>query len=344
MLSEKETLDGIQSFHEKYEEIALYFLKDHGDKIYIGENEDFCRFCVRENQTFEKEAHAISRFFGNDQLILLNECDECNAEFGKTLEPHIDAFTKPFRTISYISGRSGIVKTVDKKQKSSLVVKDGIQKIIDPADSEFCKIDIEKKEITYSFDIGSHIPSAVYKSLIKYALSCLPHNDLKDHLQLLIWVGDKNNYSPIFKPLFAMTTFIAGSVPLQGNVVAGIYNRKEEISDKYINKYFLFGFGNFLYQIPLFTDEEIQRMQNGTINIKMSRFIPPYAIKDAYNLSEYTQYGTEDFSDDTVLKNKVSKLVCGAEEIKPVALDKIEEIHKNGRLVDVNLKDDDSEE
>ena len=37
-----------------------------------------------------------------------------------------------------------------------------------------------------------------------------------------------------------MTTFIAGSVPLQGNVVAGIYNRKKEISDNYINKYFLF--------------------------------------------------------------------------------------------------------
>ena len=130
MLSEKEVIKGIENFDKKYDEIVLYFAKDQGDKIYIGEDSKCCRFCIRENLKFENESHAISRFFGNDQLILLNECDDCNAEFGKKLEPHIDAFTKPFRTVSFISGRNGIVKTQDKKQKSSLSVKDGIQKVL----------------------------------------------------------------------------------------------------------------------------------------------------------------------------------------------------------------------
>lgn len=344
MLSEKEVIKGIENFDKKYDEIALYFVKDQGDKIYIGEHSKCCRFCIRENLKFENESHAISRFFGNDQLILLNECDDCNAEFGKKLEPHIDAFTKPFRTASFISGRNGIVKTQDKKQKSSLYIKDGIQKVLNSPDSDFCKLDTATNEITYNFDIAGHIPSAVYKSLIKYGLSCLPSEYLKDHIQLLYWISQKDVYQPFYHPLIAVKTFIAGQTPLNGRVVAGLYNKKKGVDEKCINRYFLFGFGNFLYQIPLFTDTEIKKINDSTQNgsgqesLTISRFFPPYSLKKLYGLADFTQYSIEDFSSCLFINDKKEKLVCSG-EIKQISLDDLEEIHnKSGRLIDVKLK------
>jgi hypothetical protein len=53
----------------------------------IGEQDKskrICRFCnnTRANVTFKNIAHAISESLGNKKIILNEECDECNAEFG----------------------------------------------------------------------------------------------------------------------------------------------------------------------------------------------------------------------------------------------------------------------
>ena len=179
--------------------------------------------------------------------------------------------------------------------------------------------------------------------MIKYGLSCLPSQYLGDHIQLLYWISKKDEYKPFFNPLIAMKTFIAGDRPLHGKVVAGLYNKKEGVDEKYISRYFLFGFGNFLYQIPLLTDAEIIRISNmtqdgvGHESLDMTRFLTPYSLKKEYDLADFTQYSTEDLTSCDLVKDKKQKLVCSG-EIKQVALNDLEEVHnKNGRLVDVNL-------
>ncbi len=60
---------------------------DASTKKTIGEQDKskrVCRFCnnTRTNISFNNIAHAISESLGNKKIILNEECDECNSEFG----------------------------------------------------------------------------------------------------------------------------------------------------------------------------------------------------------------------------------------------------------------------
>ncbi|SER18878.1 HNH endonuclease [Azotobacter beijerinckii] len=78
-----------------------------GHKRYIGER-FICRFCgrSRESVDFKKKAHAIPEFLGNHQLILNSECDSCNEYFGNTIEPHLEKYTHPFRTLTGVTNKA----------------------------------------------------------------------------------------------------------------------------------------------------------------------------------------------------------------------------------------------
>lgn len=52
-----------------------------GDKRFISDGDvRLCRFCQKNEKetTFRNESHAIPECLGNHQLILLDECDDCN--------------------------------------------------------------------------------------------------------------------------------------------------------------------------------------------------------------------------------------------------------------------------
>ncbi|MEB6676377.1 hypothetical protein [Acinetobacter haemolyticus] len=344
MVTQEQIKESYTKIQDNYTIIANYFVSNTGEKIYLGQNNGICHFCDGKDATFDKEAHAISRFFGNDQLILLNECDGCNKKFGSSLEPHIDNFTKPFRTVAQIDGRKGIPKTVAPNQKSYYKIQDGIQQILDPKDSDFSKIDFEKQEITQTFTLGSYIPSAVYKSFIKYALSCLPSESLKAHKRLLAWLIEKENYTPLFKPLLAMKTFIPGVMPLKHQVVATIFEKKDKNDEALISKYFMFGYGNFIYQIPIFTDHEINLMFKSTVNFKFTRIFTPHSLLEYYPLAEQVQYDAEDFSSHEVCKKETRKMIQGFDKIVEIPIDELEVIkNQAGHIVDVKLKKDKTE-
>jgi len=99
----------LEFFEKNYEIIADYHL-GNGEYIYIGNEDKVCRFCNKAEPevTFKTIAHAVPEFLGNKQLILKNECDQCNTFLSNNLENSLDKYTKPFRLVAQIKGKKKV--------------------------------------------------------------------------------------------------------------------------------------------------------------------------------------------------------------------------------------------
>ncbi len=111
-----------EKFFEKYECIIEYCnLESKNLEEIILENkyEDKirrCRFCTKEEPevSFTKISHGISESLGNKRLLLGDECNTCNSQFGETFEDSLGKYIAPFKIVSNIHGKKNrIVHKVD---------------------------------------------------------------------------------------------------------------------------------------------------------------------------------------------------------------------------------------
>ena len=121
-----------------------------------------CIFCKRSNPetTFSNHSHLIPQLIGNPDLYSDFECDKCNAIFS-TFENDLANFLGISRSISGLNGN-----------KSRSYIGNNIL-IIAPEDFERVGKTTNIKYIKNAF-----IPSHVYKSLIKSALSIIGDNEV----------------------------------------------------------------------------------------------------------------------------------------------------------------------
>src|SRR5690606_1559516 len=72
-----------------------------------------CRFCnktLSEGATFRNVAHAIPEGLGNKNIILGDECDDCNEFFGNDIEPSLIEHLDIYRVFLGVKGKSGTPK------------------------------------------------------------------------------------------------------------------------------------------------------------------------------------------------------------------------------------------
>lgn len=147
-----------------------------------------CRFCNRNNTqvSFKKDAHLISQLLGNKHLVSDFECDNCNQLFS-TYETHLANFLGPIRVFQklYGEGRNYKFKSPSKKTIVEGYYEYGIENGVviareDVKDHTF-QIDREKGEGIIRLTKHSYSPLLAYKSILKMALACLPHNELKNY-------------------------------------------------------------------------------------------------------------------------------------------------------------------
>lgn len=92
-----------------------------------------------------------------------------------------------------------------------------------------------------------NIPAAVYKALVKIALSLIEDQKELAAFQVTIkWLLDTDHSRPIMLPLEMLTTYIPGFQPIH-SLFAHILRRKEGKSVPYA--ILVIGFGNWIYQI-----------------------------------------------------------------------------------------------
>lgn len=236
-----------------------------------------CRFCGRRNgeTTFRSAAHAIPEFLGNKQLFLLDECDECNNSFSRTLEDHLDKFTKPFRTLAQIKGKTKIPSYKSRDKKSRIDFENGL-KLKSPVDNSFIQQDEKENKFIINIDTEPYVPAAVYKAIVKIALSTIEDpNELAAFEKTISWIRDPDHSKMMISPLNVLTTFVPGPNP---NVVTTTMLYRKKTSGNIPYSIFLLAFGNLVYQIMV--PSHLDAANGETLVFEIPRFPLPFERDD----------------------------------------------------------------
>ena len=253
-------------FKENYDLIFNgYFGK--GKKIFIGDKKlNECRFCGKKYPVvkFRTAAHAIPEFLGNRQLILLNECDDCNKFFSENLETHLDKYTRPFRTIAGIQGKEGVPSYRSKDKKTRVAVKNAIE-VSTPLESDFFELHESPKELKLNFEKEPYIPAAVYKAFCKIAISIINDpSELSAFKVTIKWLFTLDHSRSPMQPLKILVTFIPGPRPFQ-KVEVFLLRKKNGI--KIMHSIFLIGFGNFFFQLVVPSHLDVSLGENYIVTL-----------------------------------------------------------------------------
>lgn len=224
-----------------------------GKKIHIGSKcNHVCRFCGQSEPkvTFRSTAHAIPESLGNRRVTLLNECDECNEYFSRTIENCFDKYTKPYRLFFGIKGKKKIpsYKTDDKSARidvsnylKQLKVSGDEAKIVSDATDNSIKLKVNRE---------SYIPMNIYKALLKMALSVIDAGYLPKLEEHLKWVRVPNYAHHFSFPLPLVERFSYGP-SFNGGSYAILFIRRHGISESNPFMMFFLCVGNVYFQIPI---------------------------------------------------------------------------------------------
>lgn len=244
------TFDDRLSFFVQNFDLIVTGTYSSGAKQFISDgNTKFCRFCQKDETktTFSNDSHAIPECLGNHQLILLNECDVCNKFFSETLEDHLDKFTKPYRIVGQIVGKNGVPNYRTNNKKNRIEFND-LPTVKSQIGEDFFTIDHAKNELTIKLHQESHIPLAVYKALLKVAISIIEKkNELSAFRLTIDWLLNKDLTISVIKPALLMQTFIPGPRPTKG-VFVSLFRRKSNLSGVPY-AIFVIAFGNVVFQV-----------------------------------------------------------------------------------------------
>jgi hypothetical protein len=165
-----------------FEVTKRVLIEDHGEGR-------ACRFCRRTSPAvnFKSEAHAIPHFLGNNRVFTKNECDSCNALFGREYEDHLAKWSLLYRAVAGIDGKKGVptFKSKDVRiETDSNGLKIGYQNPL------FTISDLDPKNLGAHSLLGdnpsqTYVPLRAAAALIRVAC-CLCPADLLNQVRLPI--------------------------------------------------------------------------------------------------------------------------------------------------------------
>jgi hypothetical protein len=168
----------------------FYFDGNINKKLYVGnglKSDRICRFCSRtkiEGAKFNKIAHAISEALGNKNIILNDECDECNEYFGSKIECQLIEYLNLYRPLYDIKGKSNKSPTV--KGKNYCLKREGNDVHLEVAADNYSEFETNKKVSLHS---SKNITAQIlYKTLVKYFLSVVNEKYLNDFKETIKWI------------------------------------------------------------------------------------------------------------------------------------------------------------
>ena len=201
----------IQPYAERMEQFSSNYsvciFNGQGRMQYIGEadkSKRVCRFCHRSAPltSFTHKSHAISESLGYKSLVCHEECDECNEYFSRTIEPDVVNMHSFLLSLCGISGKKGIRKTCGENFKFWLDRSSRQYNSQGTFMMQLKDLHIENGDIRTGFqnlpplDTSSlkYIPQNVYKCFCKYAVSCLPQNQIGFFQKTIDWINAPANY------------------------------------------------------------------------------------------------------------------------------------------------------
>jgi hypothetical protein len=245
-------LERINFYENGYDLIANYEV-GRGTKIHLDEKGN-CRFCGLKSPkvSFNNQSHAAPEFLGNHQLIQDSECNSCNKYFSSHLEDSLDKYTRHHRTVGQVKGKTRKVPSYKSKDhRARLDVKnEEMPKILARRDEAHFSLNIATKTATLMFQIPAYIPIAVYKSLVKIALSIIDKKEISNFTSAVRWIREPDlgyikDHPP--HPLQMLRGYVPGPRPFPGLKLM-VYKKKDLVSLRF-SYMLLIAFGNIVYQI-----------------------------------------------------------------------------------------------
>ena len=227
---------------------------DRHTMVGAGEDEQVCRFCGEtraDGATFGKQAHIIPTALGNDFLKSREECDSCNEFFGQATEPSLVAVLDIERVFLGIEGRAANKNGGRPKLKFGRdhLHHDG-RKVVIGAHS------VSKDEQgVVEINLGkgaTFVPQAVYRALVKIALSVVDADQLPRLRKTLEWVRHGQHADQPL-PMVATTQI---NLPPNPSAQISVYTRRAPDSRlPHMIGEFRLGCFMFVFAVP-FSDQD----------------------------------------------------------------------------------------
>ncbi len=173
-----------------------------------------CRFCdkTEAETTFKSISHSISNFLGNNELISFDECDKCNNFFSINYEKDLDNLTKVYRTIGFIKGKKKLPSYKTKNKDIRFEHNENGLNITSKVNSSARTFSFNKKEVAFTLDYGSFIPTNAYRALLKMALSITPPDELSFLSDIKRWLMEPSGFRFNLNPQCIITTLLPGNI------------------------------------------------------------------------------------------------------------------------------------
>lgn len=173
----------------------------HGIHYYGVPKNKVCRFSGKnENEVnFKKIAHVFPEAIGNNVLASYYECDNCNQFFGSGIENEYGNFFSLYHSIMQISGKKGKPACrfrVPCDKRTNECKEYCIEFFVNNNQPCLCEckevteqyVKVSKDTIKISKPIGRCNMIAVYKAIVKMAISVMPVEELKSFSKLIGWL------------------------------------------------------------------------------------------------------------------------------------------------------------
>lgn len=270
-----------------------YFMKgfDVNTKKTIGKQDKskrVCRFCdnKRENVTFKNIAHAISESLGNKKIILNEECDECNSEFGSAsgIEASLITFLKFYGNFFGVKGKNGVAKI---KGKNFELSNDGeiVLNYYASNDDELNENDENPAEAKFRLETHDKIiMQDIYKTLCKYFLSVIDSSFLPQFKDTIEWINGKKTLSELPKvAILSSYNFFK----IHPSLMTYIKKNNEEKLPYAIGE-FHYTYLTIVFIIPLTKNDKVNFTKDDDYNIFWNHFkhysgVPNWKYRDFSN-------------------------------------------------------------
>ena len=241
-----------------------------------------CRYCGLSGKSrFRKVAHSFPEALGNQWIISLDECDDCNAVFS-AYESALTSALGPLLTLGGVrrkssssrqvgrSGGSRVLKhsMVSGGRQLSIICKDlgldGIEPQVTPHGTLRMKLPIAATPFK---------PRDAYKALTKMGLALLPNEEIQHFECLRGWISDADDRAHFRSLNVAMSFASMGNAP---ELVSGTLLRRVNDSDPIPYILFVFCAGSVCLQIDLKPDRldsSLSRGPTGAISIRWSNVV-----------------------------------------------------------------------
>ncbi|MBE6034093.1 MAG: HNH endonuclease [Clostridiales bacterium] len=200
------TIKYYESFYDiirtpDFDEKSRLLISKHGIQTIGHSKNRKCRFCGKceDEVSFKKIAHVFPESIGNNALASNYECDICNQYFGSTIENEYANFFSLYHSIMQINGKNGIPKCSFKvpcsnrtnkcaKHCIEIAFKDNMPFIRQCKEVNSQYIKCSNNSITISKPVGNCCPIAVFKAIVKMAITVMPVEELSPFSSVIKWI------------------------------------------------------------------------------------------------------------------------------------------------------------